>query len=54
MKKEKQNPFENSNQQTNNSLEFSPRVLEILETLEEVFDKIDTSKSTSEKELVCC
>ncbi len=54
MKKEEQNQLENSNQQTSKHLEFSPRVLEILETLEEVFDKIDTSKLTPEKELVCC
>ncbi len=54
MKKEEQIKTNGSTQPLENRIEFSPRVLEILETLEEVFAKIDAAQSAPEKELAYC
>ena len=48
---ENQTPAEESTQQQENHLGFSPRVLEILETLDEVFVTKNSATPLHEKEL---
>lgn len=54
MTNETQTPKKESTPQQETSLEFSPRVLEILETLDEVFVMKETAKPFAEKELASC
>ncbi len=54
MTNETQTPNDESSPQQETSLEFSPRVLEILETLDEVFVTQPPAKPLPEKELVTC